>query len=218
VARLTRQLIVDPVTGMATTPGSDNVVMKTSEALYKEKDISLHNATIEYLSAVKTVEFNDGNLSFDVKGYARMSDETILLVEGGSLVFDVKGFKNITGDKLTHLFSSINDDMKSSDPDGRKLGFMDHLNAQMATIQSTVDAAFVCSACGGLSVPEVEEMSGLFPPYNINPSDFDDAVCCYDGHWDGGMEGMCFCPETPFAYYDANYKATLARIQASINW
>jgi len=212
VARLTRQLIVDPVTGMATTPGSDNVVMKTSEALYKEKDISLHNATIEYLSAVKTVEFNDGNLSFDVKGYARMSDETILLVEGGSLVFDVKGFKNITGDKLTHLFSSINDDMKSSDPDGRKLNFMSHLNAQMARVDAAICAASfpgICLECRCRSVPEVEDMDGWFSrddgyTYRIHPYNFDDAVCCMDGHWAGDM---CSCPETPFEYYDEDFRA-----------
>jgi len=122
VARLTRQINVDPVTGMASVPGSEDVVMKTSEARYKEEDFNFHNVLIDRLSAVKTVEFSDGHISFDVKGYARMSNETILLVEGGSLVFDVNGFKNITGDELTRLFSSFDEDMKSINLDGRKLG------------------------------------------------------------------------------------------------
>ena len=122
VARLTRQLNVNPVTGMATIPGSDDVVMKTSIARYTYEDVSFHSVPIDFLSVLKKVEFNDGNLSFDVKGYARMSNETIFLVEGGSLIFDMNGLKNITGDELTHLFSSLEEDGKSSDLDGRQLG------------------------------------------------------------------------------------------------
>jgi len=121
VARLTRQINVDPVTGMASIPGSDDVVMKTSEARYHEEDLNFHHVPIKHLSAMKTVDFADGELSFDVKGYARMSNETVLLVEGGSLVFDINGFKNSTGDEITRLFSSIEKDKESSDPDGRKL-------------------------------------------------------------------------------------------------
>jgi len=121
VARLTRQLNVDPVTGMATIPGGDDVVMKTSTAVYSEEDINFHTASTKYLSTVETVGFKNGDLSFDVKGFARMNNETILLVEGGSLIFDINGLKNITGDELTRLFSSIGEDMESSDLHGRKL-------------------------------------------------------------------------------------------------
>jgi len=121
VARLTRQLNVDPVTGMATIPGSDDVVMKTSTAVYKGEDVSFHNVPINYLSTVTTVEFNHGDISFDVKGFARMINDTILLVEGGSLIFDIDGLKNITGDELTTMFSSLGEDMETSDPDGRRL-------------------------------------------------------------------------------------------------
>jgi len=116
VARLTRQLNVDPITGMTTIAGSDDVVMKTSTAIYQEEDVSFHTVSVDYLSAVETVEFADGAISFDVKGFARMSNATILLVEGGSLIFDINGLKNITGDKLTLMFSSIGKDI-----DGRKL-------------------------------------------------------------------------------------------------
>jgi len=134
VARLTRQLNVDPVTGMATIPGGDDVVMKTSTAVYSGEDINFHTASTKYLSTVETVGFKNGDLSFDVKGFARMNNETILLVEGGSLIFDINGLKNITDEnKLTRLFSSINDDMKSSDPDGRKLC------ANIWDIQSCID-------------------------------------------------------------------------------
>lgn len=82
VARLTRQFNVDPITGTATIPGSGDV-LKTSTALYKDKDVSFHTVSTEYLSTFETVEFNDGDISFDVKGYARMSNKTIILIEGG---------------------------------------------------------------------------------------------------------------------------------------
>ena len=122
VARLTRQFIVDPVIGMATIPGSDNVVMKTSTALYKQEDVSFHSVPTEYLSTLEAVVVEHGNLSFDVKGYAHMSNETIILVEGDSFIFDITGLQNVTGDELTRLFSSIIEERKSIDLDGRQLG------------------------------------------------------------------------------------------------
>jgi len=125
VARLTRQLIVDPVTGMATIPGSDDVVMKTSEARNKYTNVTFHSMPTEVLSLVKVVEFNNGDISFDVKGYARMSNETMFLVEGGTLIFDINGLKNITGDKLKRFFSFIVEDETSSDLHGRNMMFFD---------------------------------------------------------------------------------------------
>jgi len=115
VARLTRQLNVDPVTGMTTIPGSDDLIMKTSTALFQKDDINLHSMSTEYLSTLETVDFENGNLSFDVKGYARMSDETILLVEGGSLIFDSDGLKDVTGDAPTQM---MNDGTGSSAEEG----------------------------------------------------------------------------------------------------
>ena len=115
VSYLTCQLIVDPVTGMATIPGSDDVVMKTSEARYKEEDVSFHNVPIKYLTAVKIIEFNDSTISFDVKGFARMSNETIILVEGGALTFDIMGLKNITGDAPEQMMLSLAADINNDD-------------------------------------------------------------------------------------------------------
>jgi len=48
----------------------------------------------------------------------------------------VNGFKNITGDELTRLFSSFDEDMKSINLDGRKLGeqeFGDYISTAIAT-------------------------------------------------------------------------------------
>ena len=94
LARLTHQLKFDPVIGTATIPGSDDVVMKTSSAVYKEEDVSFHSVPTGYLSTLEAVEFEDGNLSFDVKGY--MNNKTIFLLEGDSLIFDINGLKNVT--------------------------------------------------------------------------------------------------------------------------
>ena len=63
-------------------------------------------------------------------------NETVLLVEGGSLIFDINGLKNITGDELTLMFSSINDDINSSDLDGRKLFFSDLMSGMTAAVTS----------------------------------------------------------------------------------
>ena len=138
VARLTRQLNVNPITGMATIPGSDYVVMQTSTARYSEEVVNFHSVPTKYLSTLETVDFADGNLSFDVKGYARMSNETILLIKGGSLVFDMIGLKNVTGDENVRLFSCIWEDMKSSDLDGRKL-FGSGWNAAVATATAALN-------------------------------------------------------------------------------
>jgi len=118
--RLSKDTSVDPVSGIMYTKGSNSPI-QTAPAVFKAKDINLHTVSIDYVSAMKTVEFNDGNVSFDVKGYARIINETILLVEGGSLIFDISGLKNFTGDVPTRLFLSIDEDSNSVDLDGRKL-------------------------------------------------------------------------------------------------
>ena len=115
VARLTRQLNVDPVTGIASIPGGGDVVMKTSIVRNKEYNVGFHSIPTEDLSIVEVVQFVDGDLSFDVKGYARMSNETILLVEGGALTFDIMGLKNITGEAPTQMMLSIAADINNDD-------------------------------------------------------------------------------------------------------
>jgi len=197
VARLTRQLNVDPVTGMATIAGSDDVVMKTSIAQYKEEDFSFHNAPIEYLSAVKTVEFNDGNVSFDVKGYARMSNETILLIEGGALIFDIIGLKNITGEAPTQMMLSINDDMKSSDLHGRKLcASWDPFCQWMANYNAVVDR--MTAAWGGgspQSAPtRAPTRAPTSAPTRVIPCgpDGDDDTCPEDQPYCDEGEVECF--------------------------
>jgi len=200
VARLTRQLNVDPVTGMATIPGGDDVVMKTSTAVYSGEDINFHTASTKYLSTVETVGFKNGDLSFDVKGFARMNNETILLVEGGSLIFDINGLKNATGDKLTSLFSSINDDMKSIDPDGRKLGFarFNPLDAAFATFASATDSNWGSSNTGPTRDPRCSSCPDSSPLFRMQGGVPDlPGSCCLPAdagngvRW-GGSTCLCF--------------------------
>jgi len=198
VARLTRQLNVNPVTGMATISGSDDVVMKTSAAIYKDKDISFHTVSIDYLSSLKTIEFIDGNISFDVKGYARMSNKTILLVQGGSLIFDIDGLKNVTGDELLSSFSSFDEFAKSIDLDGRRLyticgllGFSDGTATAPAYITSPAGPPppqrnVNCIACG--DYPEAHKIAQGWP------TELDIHPCCINGMFAGDM---CLCYGSP---------------------
>jgi len=201
IARLTRQLNVDPVTGMATISGSDDVVMKTSAAIYKDKDISFHTVSVDYLSALKTIEFNDGNISFDVKGYARMSTETIFLVQGGSLIFDIDGLKNVTGDELIRSFSSFEEDAKSIDLDGRRLCVFSIVICLIEKTDGTATAP----------APTTSPPSSPPPQRNVNciscgdypdahktaqgwPTELDIHQCCINGMFAGDM---CLCAGSP---------------------
>jgi len=105
-----------------------------------------------------------------------MSNETILLVEGGSFVFDVNGFKNITGDGLTRLFSSITDDMESSDLEGRRLDPLDEVRATAAHRRYNLG----CRACNSY-LYETRIMNGL---PNIPEA------CCKDSVW-AGTDCLC---------------------------
>merc|ERR1712176_1741835 len=82
VSFLTRQMYVDPITGITTT--GDNEVMKTSQALFFYPADSIHNETLDRLADLETMILNDGTVSFNIKGFACKNEETILLVEGGT--------------------------------------------------------------------------------------------------------------------------------------
>jgi len=47
---------------VVTIPGSDDVVMKTSTAQYKNEDISFHTVSTDDPSTLITIELNDGDL------------------------------------------------------------------------------------------------------------------------------------------------------------
>jgi hypothetical protein len=109
IVKANEQVRVDPLTGITTTTGGDGAVMKTAPALVVRKDISVHNVTIADLNALEQIVFFDGTISFNVMGFARKEDETVLLVQGGSLRFNMDGLFNHTGVEPALFFDHFSD-------------------------------------------------------------------------------------------------------------
>ncbi|OEU14930.1 hypothetical protein FRACYDRAFT_241487 [Fragilariopsis cylindrus CCMP1102] len=110
IVKANEQVRVDPLTGITTTTGGGNaVIMKTAPALVVRKDTSVHNVTIADLNALEKIVFFDGTISFNVMGFARKEDETVILVQGGSLTFNMDGLFNHTGVEPALLFDHISD-------------------------------------------------------------------------------------------------------------
>jgi len=170
-------------------PGSDDVAMRTSTAQYKNEDISFRTVSTDYLSTLITIELNDGSLSFDVKGYAWMSNEKIVLLEGGSLIFNINcplifninGLKNVTGGELTRMFSSVAEDEKSIDLDGRKMSrpvagwHFQATSSHAPPPTSPPPPSNPCQLCGDYSV-EHKAFQGW-------PVSLDDHQCCHGGFY-----------------------------------
>jgi len=107
VAMLTRQTLVDPITGLATTSGDDTVVMKTSEYLYLDER-NINDFSDEELFAIKALRVPGAVhvVSIDVKGIAKKSNETVVLVEGGRIVFGLDGeIFDVVGDDVYYLMA-----------------------------------------------------------------------------------------------------------------
>ena len=110
IVKANEQVRVDPLTGITTTTGGgDAVIMKTAPALVVRKDTSVHNVTIADLNALEKIVFFDGTISFNVMGFARKEDETVILVQGGSLTFNMDGLFNHTGVEPALLFDHVSD-------------------------------------------------------------------------------------------------------------
>eukprot|EP00548_Thalassiothrix_antarctica_P019917 CAMPEP_0194193928 /NCGR_PEP_ID=MMETSP0154-20130528/75304_1 /TAXON_ID=1049557 /ORGANISM="Thalassiothrix antarctica, Strain L6-D1" /LENGTH=225 /DNA_ID=CAMNT_0038918309 /DNA_START=51 /DNA_END=729 /DNA_ORIENTATION=+ len=118
-AYLTKESAVDPETGYLYTKGVSHKLISTGEAAIF-KSFTASSLTTEELVELKTIFFNDYDVSFSVKGYSRSStnDTVIFLVEGGRIKFEGDEIVEITGDAQI-LFENIGVDI--SDKDGRKL-------------------------------------------------------------------------------------------------
>ena len=133
IIKANEQVRVDPLTGIATTTGGD-AVMKTAPALVVRKDTSVHNAPIAYLNALEKVVFAD-TISFNVMGFARKEDETVILVQGGSLTFNMDGLFNHTGVEPALLFDHVSDG-------DRKLSLEMPALVQMESIYPKIDNVY----------------------------------------------------------------------------
>ena len=125
-ARLAKDTTVDAATGNLQVKGSKyGQLIHTSPVSYDHQDFNIAALNNNELSGVTKIKLRDGDVEFAVKGFARslINETVVIFVEGGSFVFDMIGLKNVTGDEITRLFSSFDEDMTSGDLDGRKLFF-----------------------------------------------------------------------------------------------
>jgi len=72
-------------------------VMKTGEALFEDKT-NILDMDASQLMNVKKVILLDGEMQFDVMGYAKSSagDQVMMIVQGGTVTFDKEGISNAT--------------------------------------------------------------------------------------------------------------------------
>jgi len=118
-AYLAKESAVDPETGYMYTRGDSHKLISTGEAAtFKSFDQS-SLSTLD-LVKLKTLFFNDYDVSFSIKGYSRSSthDRVIFLVEGGRIEFEGDVVVGVTGEAQI-LFENIGVDM--SEKNGRNL-------------------------------------------------------------------------------------------------
>mmetsp|Transcript_36625 Transcript_36625/g.41201 ORF Transcript_36625/g.41201 Transcript_36625/m.41201 type:complete len:213 (+) Transcript_36625:70-708(+) len=110
VAFLTRQTHVDTITGLTTTGGGDGAVVKTNEYLwYDERNIN--DYTVKELFDLKALRVTGAAVSIDVKGIAKKSNETVVLVEGGRIIFGLDGeIFDVVGDDVYYLLAHDDDE------------------------------------------------------------------------------------------------------------
>merc|ERR1712070_309071 len=103
--RLTKDTEVDPVSGIAFTKfGRDDhshtTTMKTEDVIIYSELTNPLDMTNDELNNMKVLLLSDGNVKFQIKGYARSEDdsELVLLVEGGKIYYGEKGLLTATGD------------------------------------------------------------------------------------------------------------------------
>jgi len=94
-------------------------VVKTGEALFEYKT-NILDMNASQLMEVKKLTFLDGEMQFDVMGYAKSSagDQVMMIVQGGTVTFDKKGISDATDS--AKLLIDLALDMADSD-DRRKL-------------------------------------------------------------------------------------------------
>ena len=86
---------------------STNSVVQTSEAVMWSADKNIVGMTNRELVHLKSIALFDGDLHFQVKGFARPpspkagAEKVVLLVEGGMITYDKDGMADASGDALS---------------------------------------------------------------------------------------------------------------------
>jgi len=96
---------VDALTGIMYSKESDNdhshlTTMKTEDVVFYSDTTNIIDMTNEELKTLKEIILTDGDVKFQIKGYARGKDNTQigLLVQGGTIIYDTEGLASATGD------------------------------------------------------------------------------------------------------------------------
>jgi len=106
--RLVQETEIDPVSGImyvkqgrrgGTAHHRSRTIMKTEAVKIYSNTTSVAQMTNEELDTLKAILPGNGDVKFQVKGYARnnKNDEVQVLVEGGTLTYDSAGIRDATG-------------------------------------------------------------------------------------------------------------------------
>jgi len=118
---LAEDVTIDHDNGFAYVKGSHDV-MKTSEAIIYEDGIVIPDMSNDELVDLKMIILNDGNIRFDVKGFARNEndDTIILLTEGGSLTYNFEGIIYSTGQARALLEAIFGEEIHVEGSEGQR--------------------------------------------------------------------------------------------------
>ena len=144
-ARIAKDTVVDQATGIATVKGGSGTVMKTSEATELWKGVHPGMMNSKSLSLLKTVDFasNGGSASFQVKGFSTVSDENMILVEGGNLIYDSDGLSGANGNALAILKNAFGDSFTENGGDERRLGAKKKIKTHFVRLRSDRESVHV---------------------------------------------------------------------------
>jgi len=137
-ARLTKDITVDPLSGIAYAKGSESPMQTEAVIIYSNDSTNIVEKTNGELIALKQLILGGGAVKFEVKGYARSSEtnQVGLIVEGGSLLFGEEGIVSATGvaeAMLTLAFPNA----VSSEEGGRLLGIFKKFQQNTVTGSSS---------------------------------------------------------------------------------
>jgi hypothetical protein len=103
-ARLAKDTEVDSASGIMYAKGSHET-MKTEDVMIYSSATNIIDMSNEELNVLKVILLTDGDVKFQIKGYARSmntdndDDQQVkLLVEGGTITYDNAGIASATGD------------------------------------------------------------------------------------------------------------------------
>jgi len=111
---------VDALTGIMYSKESNDdhshlTTMKTEDVLIYSDTTNIIDMTNDQLRVLKEIILVDGDIKFQIKGYARSKDNTQigLLVQGGTIIYENEGLASATGDAkvLLDLAYGVEEDL-----------------------------------------------------------------------------------------------------------